>query len=211
MGTFCSTVYPVWFYNFDIFNNDMSGIKEILETGKGNNQGIGRMKKININRVILCLLSIILLFFIGISGECLINVAYGGLHGHVGDEIFSENRDIELPAIWDWFPINSNVFTFSLTPFMLLMLGLLGFTKNDKEGDSFWCVFAGIWLFTLIYICMVGIGFTTPFIIPIEVLFKSQVPKIVWVINGVIILTIAFLYIWNYFAKKKESVEEEIK
>ena len=92
-------------------------------------------------RIMLCLLSIVLLGLLGAVGEELLNLPrYHRLRE--GAESMSWLTHFFITN----FHLNAGHFWLSVTPFMILMLGVAGMSLGRKRSDLFWFLFVGAWL-----------------------------------------------------------------
>jgi len=149
---------------------------------------------------LLCLLSILAFWLLGMVGEELLNLS---ARHDVG-------KDAEhLPAITQFFfstfPLNSGLFRLSFTPFMLLMLGAAALRGRLVEPSLSWVFFAIVWVLALVYFLLFAFALLLPFHILLGVMHDSPVPTIVWTINTVI--AIMLVAGWTMMKRKKKEAE----
>jgi len=135
---------------------------------------------------------------------CLLSVALLALIGRVGDEAFNfpyraygglRNTDMELPYWTDLvvrsYYINSGDFERTLSPAMILLLGLaVGCSVYAGVARNFWYLFVTVWLLVGIYVCVYVLALLAPFHLLLSVAGPSPVSKIVPIINGVLVVTL---------------------
>ena len=149
-----------------------------------------KMKSIcDILRPVLSLLSIVVFCLLGMTGEQLLNLPlYQGM-----------GKDAEgMPAITQFFLSNFNLnaghFMLSLTPFMILMLGVGFVRRKNQQPDLYGFLFVGIWLLAIAYFLIFVLALLAPFYLSLTVMGDSPVPKVVCIINTVI--AIALVAAW---------------
>jgi hypothetical protein len=138
---------------------------------------------------------------------CLLSLALLNLIGRIGDEAFNlpyyvygdlRHMDAELPYWTDLvvhsYYINHGDFELSLTPAMILLLGLaVGCHVYAGVARNFWYLFVTVWLLVGIYVCMYALALLLPFHLLLSVVGPSPVDTIVPIINGV--LTVALVIV----------------
>ena len=153
---------------------------------------------------ILCILSIILIGLIGLAGTFM---SYP-LH-----QLYIEAGE-PLPALTEQvmkiFDMNNNRFMYCITPFILLHIGIMIFTKLKEEiSDIFWYLFTSTWLTFFIYIMVICIALLLPQIVLMRIMRGEEpydyISPSITVINLLIISSLTAYGIRIYKNKKTNT------
>jgi len=140
-------------------------------------------------KVIVSLLSIVLLWLLGLAGEQLLNLVHAS-------QPFQ--GDAPLPAVTAFVihhcPLNAGNFVISLTPLMLVMLGaaFLSVAQNWSP-ERFLYVFITIWLIAGIYISLFAAAVLLPFHVLLVKMGDSPLRAIVLSVDAVLVACFVFL------------------
>lgn len=138
---------------------------------------------------------------------CLLSVALLSLIGRVGDEAFNlpyyvygdpRHTDAELPYWTDLvvhsYYINHGDFELSLTPAMILLLGLaVACHIYPVVARNFWYLFVTVCLLVGIYVCLYALALLLPFHLLLSVIGPSPVDTIVPIVDGVLIVALVIV------------------
>ncbi len=109
-------------------------------------------------RIALCMLSIVLIWTIGMLGQ-----------GALDLPCFTAIRSAPvLPWLTEFFLTDLHIryggLMLSLTPFMVLMIGVAWIASGSSRAKLFWYLFVCSWLLTLIYV----LAFASAMLIPLD-------------------------------------------
>ena len=135
-------------------------------------------------RWLVCLLSLVLLGLVGRVGDEAFNLPY-----HVYGDL--RHTDAELPYWTDLvvhsYYINHGDFELSLTPAMILLLGLaVACHIYAGVARNFWYLFVTVWLLVGIYVCLYALALLLPFHLLLSVIGPSPVDTMVPIVDGVL-------------------------
>ena len=150
-------------------------------------------------RFAFSLAGIFLLYLIGILGECLINIA----------NMVIRDSGADLPVISEFyyhnFLVNRDHFILSLTPFMTLLLLIIGLPPEKSQQKIYWCIFKGIWALVFAFCLVFVIALVFPFIIMGVNPDSSLIPTVVLHAHILIVALSIIVFAWSYQRWKRSS------
>lgn len=147
--------------------------------------------------------TVVLLILIGWVGECVINV----IACHCNNLGINISTDADLPQISDFFYrnylLNREHFICSLTPFMILSVGLIGIRPVESKQSLYWLAFCGLWLSIFGYFLLFIGALLAPFFILARDGGDSVIPSTVMYVNIAIITLLVAYYLIAYFRRRR--------
>ena len=131
-------------------------------------------------KLVVSSISVLILYLVGILGECLINIMH---------TVISDGAD--LPSISEFvyqnYLLNRNHFILSLTPLMILHFVIVSVFHKNTQQKIYWLFFGGLWALSIVYILV----FLISLILPVYILGvtpgNSLIPSLIMYTNLLIV------------------------
>ena len=148
-------------------------------------------------KLVISLISILVLYLVGILGECLINI----MHTVISD-------GAELPGISEFFYqnylLNRSHFILSLTPLMLLHFFIVVVSQKVTQQKVYWFLFGGVWALSTVYILVFIIALVLPVFIMGVAPGSSIINNLALYLN-LLIVAITLAIIIRSYSKSKNN------
>ena len=149
----------------------------------------------------VCVLSIAVLWALGMVGEELLNVTHAHLPGEDADNV---------PAVTSLviknYPLNAGHFVFSLTPLMIVFAGLAALRRPTRKRQSqFWYVFVSVWLLAVLYFFLFVLALLLPFHILMDEAGCTVVWKAVVAIDVLLVVALVALCVWKHLERRNSD------
>ena len=152
----------------------------------------------DILRPTICFMSILVFWLLGAVGEELLNLPH---HTRIVKEL--EHMPTLTQFFLGNFHLNAGHFILSLTPLMILMLGVASLPRRQEQSDLYWLLFVGVWLLAIAYILVFILALVIPFHILLIESWETPVTRVVWSINSGIAALLIASWIWMKLKQRK--------
>lgn len=144
-------------------------------------------------------MSILLLTILGALGEALINIS------SLMIDSLSIAQPIVTGIVLSMYPINGGYFLLSMTPFMILFVGIALLNRYDIEDTIVYHqIFILLWLIVLIYFTTIVWALAVPFFLMGKGLGGGPIKIFIFFVDFIIILGVVILFIRN--TRKQDNI-----
>lgn len=141
-------------------------------------------------RIVITILSVLFLIVLGALGDSLINTITVAIKFH---DVACPNPTALALSLFD---VNGCDFLLSMTPFMILFIGIALLIRKDKRGAlDYLYVFIILWLLVMIYFTTFVWALSLPFFPLYKPVDTNPIRILIYILDFIIIAGVVFLFI----------------